>query len=262
MAFHEKAGRSQVDPSLAWLNKVCFSRRVATVALASIRTLEERFISLGACLAFSFQPVLPSVWRPVVVLFSSGTWARPLTQSPKLGFGFCLFPSWNGFDLCFCLVLRGCRHRRSTAVVQRFVRFSAYPQMMQQDRQLSCRSNDRSFLPVPPTALRWTAARTLSHFDSSSRKVNAPHRIVLSAKSFPIIFSSTVWRLLSTPDTTKVPSCPRAVTRSPILGIRFLRLAMPTVSHTVGQLGYPLFKRQSVKQCVSLVIVPLQGCNC
>ena len=31
------------------------------------------FISLGACWAFSLQPVLPSVWRPVVLLFSSGT---------------------------------------------------------------------------------------------------------------------------------------------------------------------------------------------
>src|SRR5205807_10373890 len=70
---------------------------------ASIRTLEERFISLGACWAFSFQPVLPSVWRPMVLLFSSGTRARPLTQSPKLGFGFCLFSSWNGFDFCFVL---------------------------------------------------------------------------------------------------------------------------------------------------------------
>jgi serine/threonine protein kinase len=53
--------------------------------------LEERFVSLGACWAFSFQPVLLSVWRPVVLLISSGTRARPLTQSPKLGFGFCLF---------------------------------------------------------------------------------------------------------------------------------------------------------------------------
>jgi hypothetical protein len=33
MAFHEKAGRSQVDSSLASLNKVLFSRRVATVAM-------------------------------------------------------------------------------------------------------------------------------------------------------------------------------------------------------------------------------------
>src|SRR5579871_1858914 len=53
---------------------------------ASIRTLEERFVSLGACWAFSVQPVLPSVWRPVVSR-KSGTWARPLTQSPELGFG-------------------------------------------------------------------------------------------------------------------------------------------------------------------------------
>ena len=70
---------------------------------ASIRTLEERFISLGACWAFSFQPVLPSVWRPVVLFLQSGTWARPLTQSPELGFGLCLFSSWNGFDFCFVL---------------------------------------------------------------------------------------------------------------------------------------------------------------
>jgi pimeloyl-ACP methyl ester carboxylesterase len=59
--------------------------------IAFPHTLEERFVSLGACWAFSFQPVLLSVWRPVVLLISSGTRARPLTQSPKLGLGFCLF---------------------------------------------------------------------------------------------------------------------------------------------------------------------------
>src|SRR5271156_3843764 len=50
----------------------------------SIRTLSERFVSLGASWVFSFQPVLPPVSRP---LFPSrdGSWARPLTQSPKLG---------------------------------------------------------------------------------------------------------------------------------------------------------------------------------
>jgi len=31
---------------------------------ASIRTLEERLVSLGAGWAFSVQPALPSVWRP------------------------------------------------------------------------------------------------------------------------------------------------------------------------------------------------------
>ena len=64
---------------------------------ASIRTLEERFVSLGACWAFSVQPVLPSDCRPVVLLLESRTWARRLTQSPELGFGFCLFSSWNRF---------------------------------------------------------------------------------------------------------------------------------------------------------------------
>src|SRR5712671_476910 len=57
--------------------------------------------SLGACWAFSLQPVLPSDCRPIVLLFSSRTWARPLTQSPELGFGFCLFSSWNDFDFSF-----------------------------------------------------------------------------------------------------------------------------------------------------------------
>src|SRR5579863_9591165 len=67
---------------------------------ASIRTLEERIGSLGACWAFSIQPVLPSVWRPLVAL-KSGTWPRPLTQSPELGFGFCLFSSWKDFGFAF-----------------------------------------------------------------------------------------------------------------------------------------------------------------
>jgi hypothetical protein len=78
-----------------------FFRRVATVAMLPSALLRSDFISLGACWAFSFQPVLPSVCRPVVLLFPSGTWARRLTQSPELGFGLCLFSSWNGFDFCF-----------------------------------------------------------------------------------------------------------------------------------------------------------------
>ena len=64
---------------------------------ASIRTLEERFVSLGACWAFSLQPVLPSDYRPVVLLLESGTRARRLTQSPELGFRLLSFSSWNGF---------------------------------------------------------------------------------------------------------------------------------------------------------------------
>src|SRR5260221_14738347 len=52
-------------------------------------------------------------------------WARPLTQSPELGFGFVF--SLTGTILIFVLsfVLLGCRHFRFAAVGQRFVRFSA-----------------------------------------------------------------------------------------------------------------------------------------
>src|SRR5215467_6117521 len=35
----------------------------------------------------------------------SGTWPRRLTQSPELGFGFCLFSSWSDFDFVFCVSL-------------------------------------------------------------------------------------------------------------------------------------------------------------
>jgi len=60
MAFHEKAGRSQVDSSVFLLDTF-FSRRVSYCRHASIRTLEERIVALGACWAFSVQPVLLSV---------------------------------------------------------------------------------------------------------------------------------------------------------------------------------------------------------
>ena len=54
------------------VKSILFSRRGTSLFFspsshcrhASIRTLEERIISLGACWAFSVQPVLPSVWRP------------------------------------------------------------------------------------------------------------------------------------------------------------------------------------------------------
>ena len=67
IAFHEKAGRSQVDFFAGW--NIVSLPPSGHCRHASIRTLKERFISLGACWAFSVQPVLPSVCRPVVLLF-------------------------------------------------------------------------------------------------------------------------------------------------------------------------------------------------
>jgi hypothetical protein len=59
MAFHEKAGRSQVDSCWASLNKGFLLAPSGHSRHASIRTLEERIVSLGAHWAFSVQPVLP-----------------------------------------------------------------------------------------------------------------------------------------------------------------------------------------------------------
>ena len=59
----------------------------------------------------------------------AGSWARRLTQSPELGvLGFVFFLPKNVLTLCCC------RHRPPVAVVQRFVDFSAHPQVMQQHR--------------------------------------------------------------------------------------------------------------------------------
>jgi hypothetical protein len=91
IAFHEKAGRSQVGSFVFSLDKVFLFLPSSHCRHASIRTLEERLVSLGAHWAFSVQPVLLSVWRPVVLLLQSGTWARRLTQSPELGFGLLSF---------------------------------------------------------------------------------------------------------------------------------------------------------------------------
>ena len=110
--------------------------------------------SLGARWAFSFQPVLPSDYRPVVQLLQSRTRARRLTQSPELGFrAFFSLPGTVLTLLFLAFDLRGCGNRNSAAVVQRFVHFSAYPQVMQQHGQLPCRGHNRSLLSVPSTAL-------------------------------------------------------------------------------------------------------------
>jgi hypothetical protein len=70
IAFHEKAGWSQVDSCLFLLG-TSSSPPSGHCRHASIRTLEERLISLGAGWAFSVQPVLLSVWRPAALLLES-----------------------------------------------------------------------------------------------------------------------------------------------------------------------------------------------
>jgi len=68
MAFHEKAGRSQVGSFLFFIEELSLCR-VAAVAMLPFALSRSDSFSLGACWAFSLQPVLPSVWRPVILLF-------------------------------------------------------------------------------------------------------------------------------------------------------------------------------------------------
>jgi hypothetical protein len=68
IAFHEKAGRSQVGSFVFSLDKVFSPVRAAAVATLPSALFDERFCSLGASWVFSFQPVLPPDYRPPFIL--------------------------------------------------------------------------------------------------------------------------------------------------------------------------------------------------
>ena len=88
IAFHEKAGRSQVG-FLFGSSVGCVGHFVSSAEFALTPCFHPHsrvaIRSLGACWAFSFQPALPSVYRAMVPLLESGTRARRFTQSPELG---------------------------------------------------------------------------------------------------------------------------------------------------------------------------------
>ena len=123
-----------------------FSGRVSRCRHPSIRTLVSDLGSLGASWAFSFQPVLPPDYRPALPSFR---WR--LGQAIDAVTGTRLwalaFPFLGRFGLC-CR-----RHRALLAVVQRFVCFSAHPQVMQQHRELSRGCDDGSLLATLAAAL-------------------------------------------------------------------------------------------------------------
>ena len=97
MAFHEKAGRSQ-DKSLFILSGKLFSsrlfflaRRVAAVAMlpsALSRSDWFRSVHVGRSRFSRCCHLFGALW---FCCFQSRTWARPLTQSPELGFGLLSF---------------------------------------------------------------------------------------------------------------------------------------------------------------------------
>ena len=108
MAFHEKAGGSQGNSGFIVSSWFFYADKVllppsSRCRHASIRTLEERIVSLGACWAFSSQPVLLSVWRPVVSHQWNVAQAINAVTGTRL-WAFCLLSSWNDFDsvLLFC----------------------------------------------------------------------------------------------------------------------------------------------------------------
>ena len=61
IAFHEKAGRSQVSSFAFFMDKVFLRAEFATVAMLPFALSRSDSFSLGAGWAFWLQPVLPSV---------------------------------------------------------------------------------------------------------------------------------------------------------------------------------------------------------
>src|SRR5216684_2336588 len=119
-----------------------FFGRVATVATLPSALLVERFYSLGASWAFSFQPVLPPDYRPPVpsLGWKLGQAIDAVTETRL--WALCLLPNW--------IPPLGCCRHGFAVVARRFVDFSAHPQSVQQDGQLSCGGDHGSFLPVLP----------------------------------------------------------------------------------------------------------------
>jgi len=142
MAFHEKAGRSQVDSCLfllgtfsspaEWPLSPCFHPH-SRGAIRFARCMLGVLGSAGAaiCLAPCGSALGESnLGQAINAVTGTRLWL--------LSFLF----------LGTVLFLRGCGCCRWAAVVQRFVYFSARPQMMQQHRQLSRSRHDGSLLAV------------------------------------------------------------------------------------------------------------------
>ena len=98
---------------------------------------------LAASWAFSFQPVLLPVRRPLLHL-----------ERWRLGQAlYAVTGTRHQFSLHGRSSARLRSHRnRGLLVVHGFVSFSTHPEMMQQHRKLSCGGDDGAFLPIPSAA--------------------------------------------------------------------------------------------------------------
>ena len=124
-AFHEKAGRSQVI-SFVFCWTRFFSCRVATVATLPSALFVERFVRSVPVGCSRFSRCCHLIVDLSSIFDGSGPGHRRSHRNSALG--FCVFLPKNVLTLC-CR-----RHRYLVAVAQRFVRFSAHPQTMQQNR--------------------------------------------------------------------------------------------------------------------------------
>jgi hypothetical protein len=88
---------------VSWLDTFLSSRRVATVAmLPSALCVSDH--SLGACWAFSVQPVLPSDYRPAVPFFEEWNLGQALDAVTGTRLGLFVF-SLPGERFCFFMRL-------------------------------------------------------------------------------------------------------------------------------------------------------------
>src|SRR5215471_18778092 len=119
IAFHEKAGRSQgnsgfIASSWFFADKV-FSRRVATVAM--LPSTLSRSDLVARCMLGVLHSAGAAIRWATCRSLKNGTWARRLTQSPELGFGFCLSLRGTILTWSSCLFYAVCRNGHSVAVV-------------------------------------------------------------------------------------------------------------------------------------------------
>src|SRR6266481_2154985 len=77
---------------------------------------------------------------------------------------------------------------RFLAIAQWFVHLSAYPQPMQQDRQLSCHGHDRSLLGIFPSSLRKLASPSPQITVFSKRSQNVVRSLHHHRAQVPVSF--------------------------------------------------------------------------
>src|SRR6202140_1969176 len=160
IAFHEKAGRSQVDSSLASLNKVfcspaewplspCFHPH-SRGAIRFARCVLGVLVSAGAAICLAPCGSALAEWnlgQAINAVTGTRLWA------------FCLFSSWNGFDFCFVF--------RSRRLPPRS--FGCYCAMVR--RLLRSPIGDAA---APPAFLRWRRSLASSRSSRRVRQASVP----------------------------------------------------------------------------------------